>query len=235
MSNQLNLKEEIREGKKQFKSLSFYNKLIYIKDYYSLHILTVIIIAVVIFAAYRTYQAKNFNTVLYAVLINNDKSIWDDDTDSYESKLSDPFEEYLGIDGDADRFIIDNNYILNPDKDLEMSAYSAESLIAMIFASQVDIHIGDKLSFEYFSADDELFFYDLRELFDEDFLERHKDKIIYQLMTNGDSIPTGFDISSSQIVKDAGLTTSPTIISIFSNTTQPETAVKYIRFILDIY
>lgn len=235
MSNQLDLKEEIREGKKKFKELSFYNKLIYIKDYYRMHIFTVLIIAIVIYSAYQTYQSKNFNTVLYAVLINNDKSVWDDDTDSYESKLSAPFEQHLGIDGQSDRFIIDNNYMLNAEKDLEMSAYSAESLIAMIFSGHVDIHIGDKLSFDYFTSDDELFFYDLRELFDDDFLEKHKDKIVYQVMSNGDSVPTAFDISDCKLIKDANLTISPTIISVFSTSTKPETSVEYIRFILEKY
>lgn len=235
MSNQLDLKQEIKQEKKKFKTLSFGEKIRYIKDYYRLHILTVIIIAVVVYAVYITYEAKNFNTVLYAVLINNDKSVWDEDTDSYEAALSVPFEQHLGLDGQNDRIIIDNSYILNQEKDFEMSVYSAESLVAMIYAGHIDLHIGDEYSFDYFTNNNELFFYDLRELFDEAFLEKHKDSIIYQTMSNGTSFPVAFDVSDCEFIKDAGLTTSPTIISVYANSTRLETAVEYIRFVLEKY
>ena len=39
MSNQLNIKQEIKAEKNKFKSLPFKQKLTYIKDYYTIHII----------------------------------------------------------------------------------------------------------------------------------------------------------------------------------------------------
>ncbi len=233
MSNQKNLKEEIKEGKDKFKKLPFGAKLGYIKDYYSIHILAVIIVIVVIFSIYKTYQAKNYETILYTVLINNDKSVWDEDEDKYSKGLSEPFESYLNIDGDSQRVVVDNNYILDYDRDAEMSVYSAESLVAMFYGAHMDVHIGDKLSLDYFCQDDDCFFYDLRKIFDEDFLKRHEDQIVYCTFSNGNQIPIALDISSCKIVKEAGLTVSPTLIAVFFNTERLDTAVEYVRFIMD--
>lgn len=233
MSNQKNLKEEIKEGKSKFKELSFGAKIGYIKDYYSIHIFAVIVVIIAAFAIYRTYQAQNFDTVLYAVLINNDKSVWDEDEDKYAKRLSEPFEAYLGIDGDSERVVIDNNYILDYDRDAEMSVYSAESLVAMFYSAHIDIHIGNRLSLDYFCQDDDCFFFDLRKVFDEEFLNRHEDKIVYCTFSDGTQIPVAFDISGCKLVKDAELTVSPPLIAIFFNTKRPDTAVEYVRFILD--
>lgn len=233
MSNQKDLKQEIKEGKSKFKSLSFGGKIEYVKDYYSIHILAVIIIIATIFFIYRTYQDQNYETVLYAVLINNDKSVWDEDEDKYAKGLSDPFEAYLNIDGESERIIIDNSYILNYDKDAEMSVYSSESLVAMFYGAHLDVHIGDNLSLDYFCQDDDCFFYDLRDIFDEDFLKKHEDKIVYHTFSNGTQVPIAFDISSCKMVQEAELTVSPVLIAVFFNTERLDTAVEYVRFILD--
>lgn len=233
MSNQMNLKQEIKAEKSKFRQLSLGEKFNYIKDYYLIHIIAVIIIIITAFAIYRTYQSKNFNTVLYAVLINNDSSVWNEDIDSYEARLSAPFEEHLGIDGKKDRVVIDNNYILDYDRDAEMSVYSAESLVAMIYASSIDIHIGNELSLDYFCEDNDTFFYNLNEIFDEDFLEKYKDKIIYYTYTDGTCVPIAFDITDCKLTKDASLTISPVLIAVFSNTARLESAVEYIQFILE--
>lgn len=233
MSNQKNLKEEIKEGKSKFKELSFGAKIGYIRDYYSIHILAVLIIIIAVFAIYRTYQTQNFETVLYAVLINNDKSVWDEDEDKYSKGLSDPFEEYLGIDGDSQRIVVDNNYILDYDRDAEMSVYSAESLVAMFYGAHMDIHIGNRLSLDYFCQNDDCFFYDLRKIFDEEFLKRHEEKIVYCTFDDGTKLPVAFDISDCKLVKESELTVSPTLIAVFFNTEHPDTAVEYIKFILD--
>lgn len=233
MSNQKDLKQEIKEGKSKFKELSFGGKIGYIKDYYSIHIIAAIIIVIVIFSIYRTYQAQNYETILYTVLINNDKSIWDEGEDKYAKGLSDPFEAYLNIDGDSQRVIVDNNYILNYDKDSEMSVYSAESLVAMFYGAHMDVHIGDQLSLDYFCQDDDCFFYDLREIFDEEFLKKHKDQIVYCTFSDGTQIPIAFDISECKIVKETEVTASPTLIAIFFNTGRLDTAVEYVKFIMD--
>ncbi|MDD6573240.1 MAG: hypothetical protein PUF12_12725 [Thermoflexaceae bacterium] len=233
MSNQMDLKQEIKAEKGKFKKLSFGEKITYIKDYYWMHILAVIIIAITIFAIYQTYKSQNYNTVLYTVLVNNDKSMWDEDTDSYESVLSKSFEQYLGVDGDKDRVIIDNNYVLDYDRDSEMSVYSAESLVAMIYASHLDLLIGNELSLDYFCEDEDTFFYNLDEIFDEEFLQKYEDKIIYYTYTNGTTVPIAFDITDCKLSREAELTVNPVLISIFSNTERLDTAVEYIKFILE--
>lgn len=233
MSNQKSLKEEIKEGRGKFKELSFSAKIGYIKDYYSIHILAVVILIIAVFAIYRTYQEQNFETVLYTVLINNDKSVWDEDEDKYSKGLSDPFEAYLGIDGKQKRVVVDNSYILDYDKDAEMSVYSAESLVAMFYGSHIDVHVGNRLSLDYFCQDNDCFFYDLREIFDEEFLKRHEDRIEYCTFTDGTQIPIAFDISNSKIAQESEITVSPPLIAVFFNTKRLDTAVEYIRFILD--
>ena len=233
MSNKLDLKQEIKAEKGKFKSLPFGEKLTYIKDYYSVHIIAVVIIIIAAYAIFITYRDKNFNTVLYAVLINNDKSLWSEDVDSYEYHLSKPFADYLGIDNDKDRIVIDNNYILDTDRDEEMSVYSAESLVAMFYGKHIDIHIGNELSVQYFCQDDDTFFYPLNTIFDEEFLEKYKDRIYYHTYADGTKVPVAFDITDCSFTKDASLTVNPVLIAVFCNTERLDTATEYIRFILD--
>lgn len=235
MSNQLNIKQEIKAEKNKFKSLPFKQKLTYIKDYYTIHIIAVIIGIIIVIACYHTYQSNNYNTVLYAVLVNNSQVIWVNEEDSYTYRMGHPFEEYLGIDGQKDRVIVDNNYILNYSKDSELSVYSSESLVAMFYNAKLDIHIGDKYSIEYFSKDQDSFFYDLRDIFDEEFLKKHEDKIVTCSYPDGAVIPVAFDISDTRLVKEAELTVSPALIAVFSNTKHLDTAKEYIRFILEEY
>lgn len=233
MSNQLDLKDEIKAEKKKFKTLNFDQKISYIIDYYWIHILTVIIIAITAFAIYKTYQAKNFDTVLYTVLINNDKSVWDDDTDKYELALSQSFADYIGVDNDKERVIIDNNYIIDLEKDAEMSVYSAESLVALMYGNGLDIHMGNMLSLDYFCEDEYTFFYDLRDIFDEEFLEKHKELIVTHTYKDGTEVPIAFNVTDCKLIQEAGLTVNPVIICVFHNTTRLETAVEYIEFILE--
>ena len=233
MSNQMDLKQEIKAEKGKFKTLSFNEKITYIKDYYSLHILIVLIAIVLVFAIYRTYDAKNFNTVLYVALVNNDKSVWEEDDDTYENKLSNTYAEYIVIDNDNDRIIIDNNYILDYDKDSEMSVYSAESLVAMIYGANLDILMGNELSLDYFCEDDYTFFYNLDEIFDADLLKTHGNKIIYHTYADGTKVPVAFDVTDCRYIKNANLTVSPVYVSVVENTERLETSVDFIRHILE--
>ncbi len=233
MSNQLDLKQEIKEGKSKFKTLSFGQKLTYIKDYYSLHILVTIIIIITGFAIYKTYEAKNFNTVLYVALVNNDKSVWSEDDDSYETRLSNPYAASIGIDNDKDRIIIDNNYLIDYNRDSEMSVYSAESLVAMIYAANLDILIGNELSLDYFCEDEYTFFHPLNVIFEEEFLNKHQDRIVYHTYTNGTKVPVAFDVTSCKFIEDAGLTLAPVYVSVLENTNRLDAATDYIRYILE--
>ena len=72
MSNQLNIKQEIKAEKNKFKSLPFKQKLTYIKDYYTIHIIAVIIGIIIVIACYHTYQSNNYNLYYYV----EDKDSW---------------------------------------------------------------------------------------------------------------------------------------------------------------
>ena len=232
MSNALNRKQEIAEQKAKFKAMSFGEKVGYIRDYYWIHIVSVIVLIVIGIALYHTYQDKNFNTVLHAVLINNDTANWDEDEASYEAILSSTYEEYLGIDGVKDRFVVDNNYIIDYERDSEMSIYSAESLMASIMGSRIDIHFGDDLSMEYFCENDYTFFYELDMLFDEEFLNKYRDRIYYHTYENGQTVPVAFDVTDCGVITDVGLTIEPVYLGVFANTKRLDAAVDYIKFVL---
>lgn len=233
MSNQLDLKQEIQAEKKKFKTLSFAEKINYIKDYYSIHILAVLILVVVAVAVYHTYQEKNYDTELYVALINNDKSVWDEDIDSYEQMLSNGFAAHLGIDNDKKRVEIDNNYTIDYERDPEMSAYSAESLVAMIYGAHVDILLGDQKALDYFCDDEGTFFFSLDTIFDAQFLEKYKDRIVYYTPPKGNGpIPMAIDVTDCPYIQDAGLTLDQVFVTIFANTKRPENSIEYIRFIL---
>lgn len=233
MSNQMDRKQEIKAEKSKFKTLSFNEKITYIKDYYSVHILAVIIAIVTIFAIYITYEAKNFNTVLYVVLVNNDKPIWGEDIDLYATTLSSTYAQHIGVDNDKNRVIIDNNYILDYDRDAEMSVYSAESLMAMNYASTLDILIGDELSLDYFCEDEYTYFYPLNEIFDEEFIKKYEEKVIYHTYTDGTKVPVAFDVSDCQYIKNASLTLTPVYLSVLKNTARLDISADYIRYILE--
>lgn len=233
MSNQLDRKQEIKAETKKFKTLSFFEKITYIKDYYWMPIAAVILLIIVGYALYRTYQSKNFETKLYIALANNSKSVWAEDIDQYERALSDRFAESIGIDNQKQRIMVDNSYVFNVKKDAEMSLLSAESLLAMYYGGKVDVLVGDQEAIEYFYADEGTYYHDLRQIFDEEFLKKYDDKIVYYTGMSGSKTPIAFDISDCKTVKDGGLTIEPAYIAIYYTTTRLDTAVEYVHFLLE--
>ncbi|MCR5216087.1 MAG: hypothetical protein K6C69_04055 [Lachnospiraceae bacterium] len=232
MSNQKDLKEEIRSEKAKFKELPFGEKIAYIKDYYWMPIVAVILGILLIYALIQTFIAKNYDTVLYVVLVNNDKSVWDDDIDRYENALSADYAAYIGVDNVKERVIVDNNYVLDWEKDAEMSIYSAESLTAMIYAGHFDVVFSDDPGMDYFCEDEYTYFYNLEEIFSAEYLEAHKDQIYYYTYKDGHSEPIAFLVKEEPKVAAAGLTIDPVYVGVISNSTRTEQAVDYIQFMM---
>lgn len=232
MGNQLDRKQEIKEETKKFKTMSFSEKLTYIKDYYWLPIVAVILTVIVGLALVKTFQQKNFKTVLYIALINNEKSVWSEDVDQYEHDLSDVFAAKIGIDNEKQRIIVDNSYTINMKKDSEMSLYSAESLIGMYQGQKVDLMLGDQEAIEYFYGEYDTFFHDLNDVFDEEFLQQYQDKIVYFTGKDGNKTPVAFDVSECQLIKDSALTIEPAYLAIYYTTKRLDVAADYVRFVL---
>ncbi len=165
----MSVHEEIREQQKKLKGQGFKAHWNYFWEYYKIH--TIVAICAIIFLIILVKDiTDNKPYSLYAILLNSGASFSQDDIESQ-------FEEYASLDTESTTCMVDTSSTYNTDVIDEMTIATSEKIMANISASELDVLAADSNLFAYYSYQD--VYMDLREVFDESFLEENSDKIYY--------------------------------------------------------
>ncbi len=106
---------------------------------------------------------------------------------------------------------------------------SMQKFNSMVLASRVDVAVTNTWVANAYSVTDAIL--DLREIFDEEFLNEHSDIIYYSRDSKGEEIPVGFYVGSELFMEAYEEDTPPIVIS-FDSSKHPEEAVRFMEWII---
>lgn len=242
--------DEFREERAAMKNGTLKQKIAYFFDYYKWYV--IFGIAAVIFAASFIYQiTTNKDTAFYAMLLN--ASAYDYST---ETENTDAFAAYAGIDTEKYGIVYDTPSQSGAVADY----YTAQQILVHITAADLDVMISDNASLlQYAYMGD---FYDLRDLLNEEQLEKYRDFFYYIDGTvleeieaarkdyeyeyepdygdpmhpenMQDPIPAGLFLKEGcPLMQDYLFSGDNPAVSVLINTEHPETASKFLDFLME--
>ena len=169
-------------------------------DYYKWFVIIPAIIIVITIIMITSYLSESRERALELSIVNAKFEIPD-----LMYAVENDFIDYTGenITGDDIRIVYDLQY---PDTSGGDQVFSQSENVSMqkfnasVIAGRVDIALTESWVVNDYSVTNATL--DLREIFDEDFLKDHEDKVYYARDSSGEKIPVAFYIDA-QVVKDS--------------------------------
>ena len=225
------IKDEIKEKKKKFKTLSFFAKIQYIWQYYKLHILAVILVVLAVGAFINSYIRTNYDNVCYIAVAEGSIPNQSDNKDV----LSTGFASYLGVNGKSERIDIDYTYSIVGDAlDEANTTIDINKIYTLAATENLDGYLTEREYIDFFSSNKETFLYDLRELLSANEMDVLSDYLVYYVDGKGESIPFAVDLSEAPLIKDSGLTLKDPCYGVVVTSKYPENAVGFIRYVFQL-
>ncbi|MBE5841710.1 MAG: hypothetical protein E7304_09945 [Butyrivibrio sp.] len=165
----MSLHDEIKEQQKKLKGQGFKAHWEYFWEYYKIHTF-VAIAAIILLTVLIKDISNNKPYALYAVLLNSNVP---DTQQTFESD----FTEYAQIDTNSYTCFVDTSSSYRTDAINEMTIATSEKIMANISAKELDVMAADTDMFRYYAYQD--VYMDLRDAFDQAFLDKYSDKICY--------------------------------------------------------
>ena len=205
------------------KSIGFF------RDYYKWFVIIPAIIIVITIIMITSYLSESRERALELSIVNAKFEIPD-----LMYAVENDFIDYTGenITGDDIRIVYDLQY---PDTSSGSEAFSTSENISMqkfnasVIAGRVDIALTESWVVNDYSVTNATL--DLRELFDEEFLKDHEDKVYYARDASGEKIPVAFYIDA-KIVKDAYPDDAKPLAVSFDSAKHKEEARRFMEWLL---
>ena len=198
-------------------------------DYYKWFVIIPVIIIVITIIMITSYLSESRERALELSIVNAKFEIPD-----LMYAVENDFIDYTGenITGDDIRIVYDLQY---PDTSSGSEAFSTSENISMqkfnasVIAGRVDIALTESWVVNDYSVTNATL--DLRELFDEEFLKDHEDKVYYARDASGEKIPVAFYIDA-KIVKDAYPDDAKPLAVSFDSSKHREEARRFMEWLL---
>ncbi|MBQ8813171.1 MAG: hypothetical protein IJZ85_01555 [Lachnospiraceae bacterium] len=179
----------------KLKPMSFNDKLVYIWEYYKLHIiifLTVLISTISIINTVRENRAGG--EVVFGVAIVNDMN----GNDAAE-QLATEFGDYLGLVYGEQCVQANGGYSVG---NTGMDYYEVSSILMMVDAGagNVDVAICQENALQYFENVDDVIWMDLNDIIGADRVAELGDRIFYYTNADGESFPCGIYIKDHPVL-----------------------------------
>lgn len=231
MANGNSIKDEIKEEKKKFKTLSFFAKIQYIWQYYKFQILAVILVILAVGTFINSYIRTNYDNVCYIAVAEGGIPSQSDNKDV----LSTGFAAYLGVNGKSERIDIDYSYSIVGDALDEINTnLDINKIYTLASTENLDGYLTEKEYIDFFSSKKEAFLYDLRELFNAEELDRLSSHLIYYEDGETEAFPFAVDISEAPVIKTSGLTLKEPCYGIVVTSRHPQNAAGFIRYVFQL-
>ena len=221
--------EEVEEEEDDSAWGNFKRKIGFFLDYYKWFVIIPAIIIVITIIMITSYISESRERALELSIVNAKYEIPD-----LMYAVENDFIEYTGenITGRDIRIIYDLQY---PDTSTGDAVFSQSENISMqkfnasVIAGRVDIALTESWVVNDYSVTNATL--DLREIFDEDFLKDHEDKIYYARDASGEKIPVAFYIDA-KVVKDAYPDDAEPLAVSFDSSKHKEEARRFMEWLL---
>ena len=217
--------DEIREQRQKLKGKSPKEKLAYFWEYYKVPAL--IVLLVVIFGSDLIYNIVTKKAIaMEAAFVN---MVTAEDFDSEQEAAG--FVTWAGIDPKEYEAVFDTGIYIDYDGGDEYTAVNIQKVMAMISARALDVILADDSYLE--QTADEGYYADLSEVLPEKLLAQFEaeDKVLYRdIPEDGKGeIPIAVDVRDSSFFLSHEV---PSWFTVVINAEHPETAVKFLEYML---
>lgn len=217
--------DEIREQRQKLKGKSPKEKLAYFWEYYKVPAL--IVLLVVIFGSDLIYNIVTKKAIaMEAAFVN---MVTAEDFDSEQEAAG--FVTWAGIDPKEYEAVFDTGIYIDYDGGDEYTAVNIQKVMAMISARALDVILADDSYLE--QTADEGYYADLSEVLPEELLAQFEaeDKVLYRdIPEDGKGeIPIAVDVRDSSFFLSHEF---PSWFTVVINAEHPETAVKFLEYML---
>lgn len=242
--------DEFREEREALKHGTWKQKLSYFIDYYKWH--TIITAAVLILIITTAVQIINRKDVGFYVCMLNTAEL---DAGDYVTA----FAEYANIDTNTYDLIFDTSMTINVGEIDQESIAGTQKLMVYIAASELDAMVTDADTIANYANSQ--YFFDLREILTPEQSERYEPYFYYvdwkavlerqEASDNYDEsyvpsypdprkpeemeqpVPVGIYLEKSELLKSKFyFRSNDVVVSIFQNSTRPETALQFIDYLM---
>ena len=198
-------------------------------DYYKWFVIIPAIIIVITIIMITSYLSESRERALELSIVNAKFEIPD-----LMYAVENDFIDYTGenITGKDIRIVYDLQYTDTSGGDQVFSQsenVSMQKFNASVIAGRVDIALTESWVVNDYSVTNATL--DLREIFDEDFLKDHEDKVYYARDSSGEKIPVAFYIDA-KIVKDAYPDDAEPLVVSFDSAKHKEEARRFMEWLL---
>ena len=217
--------DEIREQRQKLKGKSPKEKLAYFWEYYKVPAL--IVLLVVIFGSDLIYNIVTKKAIAMEAAFVNMVTV--EDFDSEQEAAG--FVTWAGIDPKEYEAVFDTGIYIDYDGGDDYTAVNIQKVMAMISARALDVILADDSYLE--QTADEGYYADLSEVLPEELLAQFEaeDKVLYRdIPEDGKGeIPIAVDVRDSSFFLSHEV---PSWFTVVINAEHPETAVKFLEYML---
>ena len=222
--------EEVEEEEDDSAWGNFKKKIGFFVDYYKWFVIIPAIIIVIAIVMITSYISESRERALELSIVNAKYEIPD-----LMYAVEHDFIDYTGenITGNDIRIVYDLQY---PDTSTGQESFTQAENVSMqkfnasVVTGRVDAALTEFWVVNDYSVTDATL--DLRELFDEDFLKDHEDRVYYARNSSGEKIPVAFYIDA-KVVKDAYPDDAKPLVVSFDTSEHKEEAARFMRWLLD--
>lgn len=221
------MREEEKEQWNKLKDKSFKDKFNYFWYYYKYHTIGAITVIICLIIFIYGLMENGKEPSIYLALINSGYM------SVAETSLMDDFVESRSIDTDTHPARFDISMSMTQGIADNGSIANSQKLMALFNSHDLDVIISDKWVVEEYAPLSA--FADLEELLPPDLYEKIQDKLFYYTYEDGETVPIGFyGDKLEKLMKDNAYSTdNPPVVTIASTSERLDTAVDFIRYLLE--
>ena len=226
MSLKETLKTESRKEREKMKKMSKNDLVWYIWEYYKLHMLAALGVLLVIYLIINMIYHSTFDTRLSYVVINN-ASTESLDLEPFNTK----FKEYMNY-GKKDLISSETSLVMQHGQRTSELEYASMAKVSALVASQdLDLMITDQLNIDHYMGLDA--FFNLEEFLPDDLWQLAKDFVYYAADSEGRQIPCAVSLNSTAFPAETGASITPCYVGVISGSGRTDTAISWLRFVLE--
>ena len=212
-------------NKEKWKSLSSQQKRQFVWDYYKIHI--IVGLCLVIGLAWFIHEKATYREPIINALLLNTVNVPQDANTGFQT-----FLEQQGYDVFPGAVAVNSNLYIDFENDPVGTSYSHyQALYSIVYTGQQDLLFGTGAIFQECMDSGALL--DLSQVFPQEFLEKHKDKLLYtKELGAAEEYPCAIVLKDHPWLKETGYYYQCSV-GVLENCDQSELAVAFLEYLLN--
>ncbi|MGN0159595.1 MAG: hypothetical protein ACI39W_10785 [Brotaphodocola sp.] len=216
------LKQNFNKDIATLKTLTFRQKLVFIKDYYKGEAFALICLCFLTFYIGDAWVTAHRETVLEGFFTNDDENLFPAKT------IADDFSKYLQLEKNQQLLFDDSLYIVIGSKNLYQTS-SQSRILAYVSAKDLDFLVTTEELTPYYS--EHFSIYDLNELLPEDLRQKLQDDFFYGKDNSGTTKACAVSMERSRFAQGKmSEDAAPHYLMAFSYTEHPDALIQFLEY-----